>query len=135
MWELTKQIPSSLRCHDREARSLRPQVHHFSRLQPRVNTEAYRIQARTFITGSDGLANLPEGSLNTVVPPKIDDKRGRSTLQMYIDALLEGRSTVEKAVSVQRARCRKLMFGQGRITSFSYEAICQPPSTHSAAST
>lgn len=94
MWKLTKQIPSSLRCHDRETRSLRLQVHHFSRLQPRVNTEAYRIQTRTFITGSDGLVDLPEGSLNTVVPPKIDDKRGRSTLQMYIDALLEGRSTV-----------------------------------------
>jgi hypothetical protein len=64
-----------------------------------LNTEAYCIQARAFTTGSDGLADLPEESLKTIILPKIADKSARTALQSYVDALLEGRSTMEKAVS------------------------------------
>jgi hypothetical protein len=64
-----------------------------------LNTEAYRIQARAFTTGSDGLADLPEDSLKTIIMPKIQDKDARQIIQAYMDALLEGRSTVAQAVS------------------------------------
>src|SRR5205085_2999303 len=47
-----------------------------------LNTESYRIQARAFTTGSDGLADLPEVSLKTIILPKITDKEARATIQV-----------------------------------------------------
>lgn len=64
-----------------------------------LNTEAYRIQGRAYTTGSDGLADLPEDALTTIILPKVSDTAARKALQLYIDALLEGRSTMEKAVT------------------------------------
>ncbi|MGO9111517.1 MAG: class I SAM-dependent DNA methyltransferase [Thermoguttaceae bacterium] len=64
-----------------------------------LNTEAYRIQARAFATGSDGLADLPEPSLREIILPAVTDKATRSTLRPMVDALLAGRSTVASVVS------------------------------------
>jgi hypothetical protein len=35
----------------------------------------------------------------TIIMPKITNNQARSDLQSYVDALLEGRSTMEQAVS------------------------------------
>lgn len=64
-----------------------------------LNTEAYRIQARAFTTGSDGLADLSEENLIEIVLPIVTDKTTRATLRPMIDALLAGRSTVASVVS------------------------------------
>ena len=63
-----------------------------------LNTEAYRIQARSYCTGSDGLAELPEEDLLEIVLPQITDTDARSILQQVVDALLAGRTTVASVV-------------------------------------
>jgi type I restriction enzyme M protein len=64
-----------------------------------LNTEAYRIQARAFATGSDGLADLSESNLSDIVLPVVTNKATRATLKPVVDALLSGRSTVASIVS------------------------------------
>lgn len=64
-----------------------------------LNTETYRIQARAFCTGSDGLADLSAENLREIVLPRITNQSARSALQPYVDKLLAGRSTVASAVT------------------------------------
>ncbi len=64
-----------------------------------LNTEAYRIQARSFSTGSDGLAELSDLDLKEIVLPTVTDPDVRTTMQDIVDLLLEGRSTVHSVVS------------------------------------
>jgi type I restriction enzyme M protein len=63
-----------------------------------LNTEAYRIQARAFATGSDGLADLSEANLTEILMPIVASKSTRETLRPMVDALLAGRSTVARMV-------------------------------------
>ena len=63
-----------------------------------LNTEAYRIQARAYCTGSDGLADIPPASLAEIILPVVSDPIARKTLQPAIDALLAGRSAFSDAV-------------------------------------
>lgn len=63
-----------------------------------LNTEMYRIQARSFSTGSDGLAELSEDDLLEIVLPRITDPDARSALKAIIDALLAGRSTIASVI-------------------------------------
>ena len=63
-----------------------------------LNTEAYRVQARAFSTGSDGLAELPEVDLLTIVLPRVVDPAARTIMQPLADALLTGRTTVASVV-------------------------------------
>jgi type I restriction enzyme M protein len=63
-----------------------------------LNTEAYRIQARAFATGSDGLAEVSEGDLLEIVLPQITDPDARLMLQQLAEALLAGRATVASMV-------------------------------------
>lgn len=63
-----------------------------------LNTEAYRIQARAFCTGSDGLADLSDEDVLQIVLPKLEDKSARLAVQERVDALLAGRSTVAAVV-------------------------------------
>ncbi len=64
-----------------------------------LNTETYRIQARAFCTGSDGLADLSTENLKEIVLPRIKKPTARAALQPYVDALLAGRATVASAVA------------------------------------
>lgn len=64
-----------------------------------LNTEAYRIQARSCATGSDGLAELQGDDLLEVVLPRITNPAARSAMQPVVDALLEGRTTVATIVN------------------------------------
>lgn len=64
-----------------------------------LNTEAYRIQARSCATGSDGLADVSEDDLLDIMLPKVTDLAARETLQPIADALLTGRSTISSVVS------------------------------------
>lgn len=64
-----------------------------------LNTEAYRIQARAFATGSDGLADLSEDNLVEIVLPRVTNADTRAALQPMVDALLAGRSTVANLVN------------------------------------
>ena len=45
-----------------------------------LNTEAYRIQARAFATGSDGLADLSEHNLLEIVLPEVTNEKTREML-------------------------------------------------------
>jgi type I restriction enzyme M protein len=64
-----------------------------------LNTEAYRIQARAFATGSDGLADLPEASLREIILPAVTNRKTRAAILPMVDALLAGRSTVASVVA------------------------------------
>ena len=72
---------------------------HLLDLVAALNTEAYRIQARAFATGSDGLADLPESALTEILIPLVTDKKTRASLKPMVDALLAGRSTIASVVS------------------------------------
>ncbi len=63
-----------------------------------LNTEAYRIQARAFCTGSDGLAELSEVDLPTIILPKLIDAEARDIMQQRANVLLVGRATVASVV-------------------------------------
>jgi type I restriction enzyme M protein len=66
-------------------------------------SEAYRIQARAYTTGSDGLADLSADAFCSIVLPKVADNKARISLQVIVDALLAGKSTVEQSVKVLTA--------------------------------
>ena len=61
-------------------------------------SEAYRIQARAYTTGSDGLADLSGPSLNSIMLPRIIDSAARASLQATVEALLNGKISVEQSV-------------------------------------
>jgi hypothetical protein len=63
-----------------------------------LSTETYRIQARAFCTGSDGLADLSAADLCDIVLPRVGNAAARTLLQPMVDALLAGRQTVAAAV-------------------------------------
>jgi type I restriction enzyme M protein len=63
-----------------------------------LNTEAYRIQARSSTTGSDGLAELSETDLLDIVLPRVVDPVARETVQELAEAMLSGRATVASVV-------------------------------------
>lgn len=64
-----------------------------------LNTEAYRIQARSLCTGSDGLADLAESDLLSIILPKISDKKARDTISPILKAMLTGRISASGAVA------------------------------------
>ncbi len=64
-----------------------------------LSTETYRIQARAFCTGSDGLADLAGEDLLDIVLPRVTDADARRALKPMVDALLSGRQTVAAAVA------------------------------------
>ena len=64
-----------------------------------LSTETYRIQARAFCTGSDGLADLSPLDLCDIVLPSITDPKARETLKPMVSALLAGRQTIPAAVA------------------------------------
>jgi type I restriction enzyme M protein len=82
-----------------------------------LNTEAYRIQARSYCTGS-GLAELPDDDLLEIVLPQITDADARATLQRVVNALLAGRTTVADVVEALTSQ------------SSIFTAHVQPRSTH-----
>jgi len=61
-------------------------------------SEAYRIQARAYTTGSDGLADLSAEGLGSILLPKITDPEARQSIRAIVTALLGGKSTVEQSV-------------------------------------
>lgn len=63
-----------------------------------LNTEAYRIQARSFATGSDGLAELSVESLQDIVLPKVGDPTARQAVDSIVTALLAGRQSLGAVV-------------------------------------
>lgn len=63
-----------------------------------LTTEAYRIQARAFCIGSDGLAELPEEELLQIVLPCVTYDAVRAQMEGVVAALLEGRSTLAASV-------------------------------------
>lgn len=63
-----------------------------------LNTEAYRIQARAFCTGSDGLAELSELDLQEILLPRLVNVKARETMEQQTQSLLAGRSTVSSVV-------------------------------------
>jgi type I restriction enzyme M protein len=63
-----------------------------------LNTEAYRIQARAFCTGSDGLADLSEADLLDILMPRLVDAKARKTMEQQTQSLLAGRATVSSVV-------------------------------------
>lgn len=64
-----------------------------------LSTETYRIQARAFCTGSDGLADLAGVDLLDIMLPRVMNTDARNTLTPMVDALLGGRQTVAAAVA------------------------------------
>lgn len=82
---------------------------HLTDLVAALNTEAYRIQARSFATGSDGLAELPSEDLLEIVIPRVTNETARATMQQLIDALLAGRATVASVVAT--------LLEQGKLTT------------------
>jgi type I restriction enzyme M protein len=82
-----------------------------------LNTEAYRIQARSYCTGS-GLAELPGDDLLEIVLPQITDADARATLQQVVNTLLAGRTTVADVVEALTNQCSI------------FTAQVQPRSTH-----
>lgn len=63
-----------------------------------LNSEAYRIQARSICTGSDGLATMSPDDLLDIVLPTIGSRTARSAIQTMVTALLEGQSTISSVV-------------------------------------
>ena len=61
-------------------------------------SENYLIQARALCTGSDGLAELGEENLLSIVLPKVVDPYARNALQQMADALLLGMATIPHIV-------------------------------------
>jgi len=76
-----------------------------------LNTEGYRIQARAFCTGSDGLADLPADSVREIVLPRVTDPTARTELQVAVNALLAGRSTIAGLVGelIGRGNIRRVV--------------------------
>lgn len=72
---------------------------HMLDLVAALNTEAYRIQARAYCTGSDGLADLSDNNLKEIMIPVVTNKKARAALEPMVEALLEGRSTVAGVVN------------------------------------
>lgn len=71
-----------------------------------LNTELYRIQARSLATGSDGLAEVPETDLLTIRLPKVTDKAARKAIGDIVDAMLTGRISATKVVAQLEAEGR-----------------------------
>lgn len=63
-----------------------------------INTEAYRIQARSLATGSDGLADISPDDLKEILLPRIVDPRARKVMEEIADNLKAGRTTVASVV-------------------------------------
>lgn len=61
-------------------------------------SENYLIQARALCTGSDGLAELRNDDLLTIVLPRVVDLDARKTLQEIVNPLLSGMATVPNVV-------------------------------------
>jgi len=72
-------------------------------------SEAFAVQARALARGSDGLAEVTEEDLRTIVLPKVVDKKVRAQLEMFVKQLLAGQVTV-KATVEQLIRERRLPF-------------------------
>lgn len=63
-------------------------------------SDAYSTQMRALARGSDGLAEVHEGDLSRVLVPVITDPEIRKDVGKYLEALLEGRSTLSSAVDL-----------------------------------
>ncbi|NJN36257.1 MAG: N-6 DNA methylase [Nitrospiraceae bacterium] len=63
-------------------------------------SEAYSTQMRSLARGSDGLAEVHEIDLSRVIVPVISDQAIRNEVRAYVDALMEGKSTIASAVNL-----------------------------------
>jgi type I restriction enzyme M protein len=64
-----------------------------------LNSEMYRIQARSLATGSDGLAEVAESDLLTVKLPKVTDKKARKAVGDILEAMVAGRISAAMTVA------------------------------------
>lgn len=62
-------------------------------------TEAYAVQARGLSRGSDGLAELTDDDLLTVVLPRITDPVARQAVEPFIKALVAGHTSLRTTVA------------------------------------
>jgi type I restriction enzyme M protein len=69
-----------------------------------LNTELYRIQARSLTTGSDGLADLGEPDLLGITLPKVADKQARENITQIAEAMRTGRISAAKIVYELQAK-------------------------------
>ncbi len=60
--------------------------------------EAYSVQMRGVARGSDGLAEITNDDLQTVLLPRLKDPAVRAELQAFVDQLKKGHTTVKAAV-------------------------------------
>lgn len=63
-----------------------------------LNTEAYRILARSSATGSDGLAELGSADLLEIAIPRVSDQVARTTIEEVLQSLLAGRQSISSVV-------------------------------------
>lgn len=69
-----------------------------------LSSETYRTQMRGLARGSDGLAEIAESDLLSVVLPRVTSPDARAELQPFVDQLRAGFTTIEaKIVAMQRA--------------------------------
>lgn len=61
-------------------------------------SEAFAVQARSLARGSDGLAEVTEEDLRTIVLPVIEGSESRAHLQSFVDRLRAGQVTLKAAV-------------------------------------
>jgi len=62
-------------------------------------SESYATQMRALARGSDGLAEIHEGDLNLIKMPLIKNAKERHRLKPFIDALVNGRTTLKGTVT------------------------------------
>lgn len=67
-------------------------------------SEAYATQMRALARGSDGLAEIHEDDLNLVIVPLTADAKQKAALKPFVDALIEGNTTLKGAVQDMIAR-------------------------------
>ena len=61
-------------------------------------SEAYRTQMRALARGSDGLAEVAEADITSIVLPRITDESARSELEPFVKQLQAGHTTVKAKV-------------------------------------
>jgi hypothetical protein len=86
-----------------------------------LKTEPYRIQARSYCTGSDGLAEISEEDLLNIVLPRLTQPEAQASMQQVVEALLAGRTTAASIVGtlIQRGESYQLQtFNPAQVNGF-----------------
>ena len=69
-------------------------------------SESYATQMRALARGSDGLAEIHEDDLNQVIVPLTADAKQKATLKPFVDALIEGNTSLKGAVQEMLAQAQ-----------------------------